>query len=728
MAWRSPWEVDKIPSLPTRTSETGVAQGSRQGVLDAVGHLFPGHPVFVMLEDEPAGTLVVEHCSSDVSSCVMGVSASGDSGPLASIARGVEPVWVPSLEDLGAQQLSDALGDMGIVGVWFVPLPRPGGGIGLLALCVKTEDPPLKRPGLPQLFASLAVIVGAGFAEAHPGDGSTVETDRLWDRAVRQSVRTEELTALLASIPEALFVQDRLWHVTLANESAFKALGVDPGPGLLHTLEERLDALRLTDERGASITWRQGPVARALLGDIISDEEFKETSQEAVRWFRIECAPIRDTAGSVAGVVVFLRDVTALRIAHDRLEVAIQNERTKSEQLRVLNRLAVILNSETDTGRMLDEVLAGALRLTTGGVGSLYRPSSEGLRLEAFLSIPELREAPHGSTTAPGLDLKEVAQLAAESRRVVRFAQENPGVEGSFRGYLAVPLVTSSGDLLACLALAGSSDPLGFGADDEIAMTTLAAHASVALENVRRLDQERKLAEYLQRAMLPRIPRVAGLAVDIVYESATDAALVGGDFYDVVPLAKGGVALFVGDVCGNGLQAAATMSTVRYAVKAHASLGLPPGPWLGAVNVAIAADLPPDSFVTLALLTLDPKTRRLGCALAGHPSPLLATEERVVELPGLHGLPLGVDADTRYHTRYVVLEPGQMICLFTDGLFEARRGGEMFGTSRLGEELLSLAGGRMSGAAKKLVESARSFAGDTLDDDVVVMLARLSAE
>jgi len=695
---------------------------------DAINLLFPGHPVFMMLQDEPARALVVEHCSSGISAHLRGLSAPCDSGPLASIARGGEPVWVPALEDLGARQLSDGLVEIGVGGAWFAPLPESGRGIGLLAICVWSGAPALTRPALPELFASLAAIVGAAVDGARAEDRSIVESDRLWDRAVRQSARTEELTALLASIPEALFVLDRLWRVTLANEPAFQTLGVPPSADRLSVLGGRLEDLLLVDEHEARITWRQGPVARALVGDVVKGEEFREISLEPARWLRLDCGPVRDAIGDVSGAVVFLRDVTSLRIGRDRLEIAIQSERTRSAQLRVLNRLAVTLNSERDPGRMLDEVLAGALRLTTAGVGSLYRPNPSGLRLEAFLSIPELREARHVDMDVSGMDLKEIAQHAADSRRVVRFAQETPGAEGTFIGYLAVPLVTSSGDLLACLVLAGSSDPLGFGVEDEIMVTTLAAHASVALENTSRLDHERGVAEYLQRAMLPRIPRVPGLAVDIVYESATDAALVGGDFYDVVPLADGGVALFVGDVCGKGLQAAATMSSVRHAVKAHASLGLAPGPWLGAVNVAIAADLPPDSFVTLALLTLEPKTRRLGCALAGHLSPLLATADRVTEVRGLHGLPLGVSRDARYHTRYMVLEPGQVLCLFTDGLFEARRGGEFFGTEMLSEELRTMAGGRMSGSARKLVESARSFAGDTLDDDVVVMLARLSAE
>src|SRR5680860_1689666 len=72
--------------------------------------------------------------------------------------------------------------------------------------------------------------------------------------------------------------------------------------------------------------------------------------------------------------------------------------------------------------------------------------------------------------------------------------------------------------------------------EDELLTTSLASHLAVALQNLQRFQEERKVTEYLQRAMLPEIPRVRGLSLDLCYESATKSRLVGGDFYDVLLL------------------------------------------------------------------------------------------------------------------------------------------------------------------------------------------------
>lgn len=397
-------------------------------------------------------------------------------------------------------------------------------------------------------------------------------------------------------------------------------------------------------------------------------------------------------------------------------------ERRLSTQLQTLNRLAMSLNSETDKGRMLDIVLAGALRLTGAAGGSIYLPDEAGLRLEAFTLAPELADlAPGGGAGA--VDVKALAGRALSEQRIVRVPPP-VSVPPHRPSYLAVPLVSSDGDGLACLVLAGVASETTFSAEDEVLVATLAAHTAVALQNVERLARERETAEYLQRAMLPDAVRPQGLEIEWAYQSATDATLVGGDFYDVVPLGRSRTALVVGDVSGKGLVAATRMATVRHMFRAFVPLDPEPGEWLRLVSEGIASSLSSTEFITATLVVVDPEEGVMECALAGHPAPLIALPSGVSEIEVDPGLPLGVGFHRAYSSRRVALPAGATLVLYTDGLYEARNGGRLFGIDRLEASARALAAGPLSGAAERLVAEARAFAGGRLSDDVVVVLAR----
>ena len=115
-------------------------------------------------------------------------------------------------------------------------------------------------------------------------------------------------------------------------------------------------------------------------------------------------------------------------------------------------------------------------------------------------------------------------------------------------------------------------------------------------------------------------------------------------------------------------------------------------------------------------------------ALAGHPGPLVAGDGGVVEIAGIHGLPLGVDPAIRYATTRFRIGPRDTLCLHTDGLLEARRGDTLFGEERLSRALAQAVSGPLQGSAARLVDEVTAFAGGRLVDDVVVLLARLTGE
>ena len=239
--------------------------------------------------------------------------------------------------------------------------------------------------------------------------------------------------------------------------------------------------------------------------------------------------------------------------------------------------------------------------------------------------------------------------------------------------------------------------------------------------------REHEVAERLQRALLPEIREIPGVQIDLTYHSASDNALVGGDFYDLVALPNGRVMIAVGDVCGKGVPAAKRMAVVRHTLRAVVADNLSAGDWLGEVNRRLIAMDEGSDFVTVALILLDPADGSLEFSLAGHPPPYLVTPLGLRELHGAVGAPLGVFADSVYPVGGETLAPGDILLLYTDGLSEARCGLALFGQEELPARARSLLQRPFVGEAERLVESAQHYSEGELRDDVVVVLIRLSS-
>jgi PAS domain-containing protein len=185
--------------------------------------------------------------------------------------------------------------------------------------------------------------------------------------------------------------------------------------------------------------------------------------------------------------------------------------------------------------------------------------------------------------------------------------------------------------------------------------------------------RQHALVEQLQRALIPEeLPTVDGVEIDACYRPAGTEANVGGDWYDVVPLAHGTLAISVGDVAGHGVRSAATMTSLRNATRAYAWDGLGPGQVLDHLH-QLAEGTAPGTFATVILGIYDTTTRRLRWASAGHPPPLLLHGDDATLLTDAVGPPIGVDLGPSHHPEHAVtLAPGSVLVLYTDGLIERR--------------------------------------------------------
>ncbi|MGW0820350.1 SpoIIE family protein phosphatase [Streptomyces sp. NPDC002845] len=249
---------------------------------------------------------------------------------------------------------------------------------------------------------------------------------------------------------------------------------------------------------------------------------------------------------------------------------------------------------------------------------------------------------------------------------------------------ITVPL-RARGVTLGVVSFYRSERPAPFEDDDLSLAQELVGRAAICVDNARRYTREHNTALALQRSLLPR-GRPEQSAVELAYRYLPAQAEVGGDWFDVIPLSGGRVALVVGDVVGHGLHAAATMGRLRTAVHNFCSLDLPPDELLTHLDDLVGrldrgegwaaeAENDPDSAIvgaTCLYAVYDPVSRRCALTRAGHPSPAVVGPDgsvRFVDLPS--GPPLGLGG-MPFETVELELAEGSQLVLYTNGLIEDR--------------------------------------------------------
>ena len=256
-----------------------------------------------------------------------------------------------------------------------------------------------------------------------------------------------------------------------------------------------------------------------------------------------------------------------------------------------------------------------------------------------------------------------------------------------------------------------SEDDLAFGED-------LAQRAAIAIDNAQLHSQVRTAALELQRAVLPEsLPVVEGWTTAVSYHPAgrTDA---GGDFYDVVPLEDGRLAMFVGDVMGRGVAAASVMAQMRSAIRTLVAVDPTPSAVLAGMDRVFDA-LHLEQLVTMVYAVADPALDHLQVINAGHPPPVLLARDGQIELlehPST--LILGVGGGRRA-VRSAEFRPGDRLLLYTDGLVERRGEDADTADARLITALKDPRSGPPDQWLTAVVDELRD---PTRDDDVAALL------
>ncbi|MGH3425402.1 MAG: histidine kinase N-terminal 7TM domain-containing protein, partial [Nocardioidaceae bacterium] len=267
-------------------------------------------------------------------------------------------------------------------------------------------------------------------------------------------------------------------------------------------------------------------------------------------------------------------------------------------------------------------------------------------------------------------------------------------------------------------------DPAGARSGELVILRDITArkHDEEQLRDL--LAQRSRVASALQASLLPsRLPSVPGCELASVYQPAGDGQEIGGDFFDVFPLAPDRWGLVLGDVSGKGAEAAAVTALIRYTLRTLATAESEPSQVLDRLNDVLLRDCAEEQYATLvyAVVTVAGNGVDLRVCLAGHHPPLLRHRDMRVESVGTLGTALGLLTEPQLHDVGVHVGPGELLCLFTDGLVEARGDDELYGSRRVAAMLDYPAATCLQDVVDRLAAAARDFRHGQLTDDLAVL-------
>jgi serine phosphatase RsbU (regulator of sigma subunit) len=445
-----------------------------------------------------------------------------------------------------------------------------------------------------------------------------------------------------------------------------------------------------------------GPWVEAHLRDVLASGEPLLDAElvgpqladgRARRHFRVSFYPVRDARDEILGVGVSVEDVS------DRWR--------EESDLRLLARTGAVLESAVDA----DERLERLARLLVPGF-------AEGCVVE-LLDRGRLRTAAVAHRDPGAEDALRSMRDAAGLSRVVR-----DGSTERTPDRIAVPLLARD-RVLGALSLSRGPDQPRFDDTDVTVVEEVAARAALAVDNALLLARQTEIARTLQQSLLPpHLPAIPGVELAARYRSASAGVDVGGDFYDAFPT-RGGWTLTIGDACGKGPAAATVTALARHTIRALAFERATPGEVLRGVNDRLSRQPDGEALLTAALVKLAPTGEgfHVTVACAGHPPPLVVRTSGSVEELGRPGTLLGPFArEAVFVDVSTVLETGDALVLYTDGVTDVRRDGVLFGESHL-RDVLSASAGRGAHRMADAVDRALEQFGGSSSDDMALLVA-----
>jgi len=499
-----------------------------------------------------------------------------------------------------------------------------------------------------------------------------------------------QLTTALGALSEAVTVQNPRGNLIYANQAAAELLGYSSARELLATpaadIAKQYQSFR---EDGSPLSLSDIPGRRVLEGEepepLVVRVVDRRTGEQ--RWRRTQSSSVRDRAGQVRLVVNVLADISAVKRAElvQRLLADAGEVLSASLDLHdTLQRVADICVPELADWCAVsmpnEHHQLQAVAVAHSDPDKVALAQRLGERYPVDLDEPEgaarvFREAAPTVVNDVTDEMLVAAASDEEHLRVLR------GL--GMRAALAVPM-TTQGRTVGVLTLISAESGRTFGEEDVSLASELAGRAATAVDNARLYTERSRIARTLQASLLPdELPPLPGWRTASLYRPAGDEERVGGDFYEGFPLGENGWMLVVGDVTGRGASAAALTALMRHTLRAIAKLTGSAPKALEELNRELLAR-PERSLCTAVCVVLREcdGSAQANVVCAGHPLPLLV-RDGAAEYIGEFGPMVGAFADESWKPVTVVLRPGDILFLYSDGVLDTTGREDRFGPDRL---------------------------------------------
>ncbi|MBS3909716.1 MAG: GAF domain-containing protein [Actinobacteria bacterium] len=424
----------------------------------------------------------------------------------------------------------------------------------------------------------------------------------------------------------------------------------------------------------------------------------------------------------------------AIAIENARL---FEKSRQSAKEAGLLIEASDTLTSALNINDVLQRLGLVATELTGLKRGSIqfYDPERRGIEFVASIGRPNFAVGTRVSLTEMG-DM--LASMYAEIRTVVidDLQTESPlrdfVADLDMKSLLGVPIAQRD-EIIGGLFLDNPGASPAFTPSQIRLAEAIAREAALAISNARlyekikdAYERERYVADVLQRSFLPgRLPQIPNTELAVYYASASEAAKIGGDFYDFIDISDSLIGLVIGDVSGKGIEAASTTALAKYTMRSFAYQAKYASGVVEMANRVISRDIETGTFITLVYAVYDWNSGRLLISNAGHPHPIhySGTLRRARQIENFNAA-FGILPDLAYTETVERLSEDDFLVFYTDGVIEARHGSEFYGVERLMRAVEVHAYLSAEELVGRVIEEVTFFARGRLTDDIALSILR----
>lgn len=541
------------------------------------------------------------------------------------------------------------------------------------------------------------------------------------------------MNTVMSILDEVVTIHSRGGEMVFANAAAARALGFDSPDELVSVPPDQIDGhLVVRDESGRPLgpgSLLGGAHGPGTIGEV-TILRVTDTGTRRETWYRRRAQSIEGPDRAPLYVVTVLEDVTDVK----RAEFA----------QSLLARTGELLGSSTDYAATLDEVARIAVpELADWCTVNVPKPGGK-IEPLAAAHADRSREGParelrerypmridEDQRLAEVIRTGRAALFEVDEQRLREFARDEEHLalleRLELRSVIIAPM-TAGRSVVGAIALVNGVGSRSFDDGDLEIAIEIGRRAGLAVENARIAGERARVAEALQRELLPPdLPEMEGWEVATMYRPAGEVSEVGGDFYEAFAIRDGWIVV-LGDISGHGAFAASLTAVARHTIRAATTVAADPTVGLRTLDARLR-ERDAVALCSVAVVMLAPVNGGDGGEdvevriwRAGHPPPFLLRGSELREL-GAPGPLVGIGECPEWTAEAVSMAPGDQLVIYTDGVVEARYpDGDRFGVERLRRRLISC---EAPSTAVSRVESALAeLPGEASDDATLVAIRR----